>query len=67
MIRLKNEFELTYLFITHDLATAKYICDRIGILYLGKFAEMGELREVYGNPLHPTPRRFWQLSPCQTR
>lgn len=53
MKKLKNEFNLTYLFITHDLATAKYICDRIGILYLGKFAEMGELREVYGNPLHP--------------
>ncbi|MGD2027169.1 MAG: ABC transporter ATP-binding protein [Anaerolineales bacterium] len=53
MKELKKELELTYLFITHDLATAKYICDRIGILYLGKFAEMGELREVYGNPLHP--------------
>lgn len=53
MIKLKNELDLTYLFITHDLATAKYICDRIGILYLGKFAEMGELREVYGTPLHP--------------
>ena len=53
MITLKNEFDLTYLFITHDLATAKYICDRIGILYLGKFAEVGELREVYANPLHP--------------
>lgn len=53
MIKLKNELELTYLFITHDLATAKYICDRIGILYLGKFAEMGELREVYRTPLHP--------------
>jgi peptide/nickel transport system ATP-binding protein len=53
MVQLKNEFNLTYLFITHDLATAKYICDRIGILYLGKFAEVGELREVYGHPLHP--------------
>ena len=53
MIQLKNELDLTYLFITHDLATAKYICDRIGILYLGKFAEMGDLRTVYANPLHP--------------
>ncbi len=53
MLKLKNDLDLTYLFITHDLATAKYICDRIGILYLGKFAELGELREVYGNPLHP--------------
>ncbi len=53
MIQLKNEFKLTYLFITHDLATAKYICDRIGILYLGKMAEIGDLREVYSHPLHP--------------
>jgi peptide/nickel transport system ATP-binding protein len=53
MIQLKQEFDLTYLFITHDLATAKYICDRIGILYLGKMMEVGKLREVYARPLHP--------------
>ncbi len=53
MNQLKRELNLTYLFITHDLATAKYICDRIAILYLGKMAELGELREVYGHPLHP--------------
>jgi len=53
MVQLKNEFNLTYLFITHDLATAKYICDRIAILYLGKIVEMSDLREVYGHPLHP--------------
>jgi peptide/nickel transport system ATP-binding protein len=53
MLKLKNELELTYLFITHDLATAKYICDRIGILYLGRFVEMGVLRDVYEKPLHP--------------
>ncbi|MDF1520969.1 MAG: ABC transporter ATP-binding protein [Brevefilum sp.] len=53
MVQLKNEFNLTYLFITHDLATAKYICDRIGILYLGKIVEISTLPEVYGHPLHP--------------
>ncbi len=53
MIKLKEELELTYLYITHDLATAKYICDRIAIMYLGKIVEMGPLREIYGNPLHP--------------
>ncbi len=56
MINLKNEFNLTYLFITHDLATAKYICDRIGILYLGKLMEIGDLRAIYKNPLHPYPK-----------
>ena len=53
MLQLKKEFNLTYIFITHDLATAKYICDDIGILYLGKIMEMGRLRDVYSQPLHP--------------
>ncbi|NPA92628.1 MAG: ATP-binding cassette domain-containing protein [Chloroflexi bacterium] len=50
---LQKEFGLTYLFITHDLATAKYICDRIAIMYLGKIVEIGPLPQVYGNPRHP--------------
>lgn len=53
MMTMKQEFNLTYLFITHDLATAKYICDRIGILYLGRMCELGDLAEVYTHPLHP--------------
>jgi len=53
MIDLKHEFNLTYLFITHDLATTKYICDRIAIMYLGKIFEMGTIYDVYSNPKHP--------------
>ncbi len=53
MMELKREFDLTYLYITHDLATAKYICNRIAIMYLGKIVEMGSLWEVYSNPQHP--------------
>lgn len=53
MLDLKKSLNLTYLFITHDLATAKYICDRIGILYLGKIVEIADLREMYAHPLHP--------------
>ncbi|HIE38005.1 MAG TPA: ABC transporter ATP-binding protein [Anaerolineales bacterium] len=53
MLRLKEEFDLTYLFITHDLATAKYICNRIAVMYLGKIVEMGTLQRVYNNPYHP--------------
>jgi len=53
MVQLKEEYNLTYLFITHDLATAKYICDNIAVLYLGKIAEIGNLRDVYSAPLHP--------------
>ena len=53
MMDLKREFDLTYLYITHDLATAKYICNRIAIMYLGKIAELGPLRDVYADPRHP--------------
>ena len=53
MVRLKEEFHLTYLFITHDLATAKYICNRIAIMYLGKIVEIGPYHDVFGEALHP--------------
>jgi len=53
MIRLKQDFNLTYLFITHDLATAKYICNRIAIMYLGQIIEIGDIHDVYGNAQHP--------------
>jgi peptide/nickel transport system ATP-binding protein len=63
MVQLKNEMNLTYLFITHDLATAKYICDRIGVLYLGKLVEVADLREVYSYPLHPYTRALLAAVP----
>lgn len=63
MIQLKNELDLTYLFITHDLATAKYICDRIAILYLGKIMELGDLRDIYSKPLHPYTRALLAAVP----
>jgi peptide/nickel transport system ATP-binding protein len=53
MNRLKDEFHLTYVFITHDLATARYICDRIAIMYLGRIVEMGPLEEVFRETRHP--------------
>ncbi len=53
MMKIKHDFDLTYLFITHDLATAKYVCNRIAIMYLGKLCEVGQLTEVYQRPIHP--------------
>jgi peptide/nickel transport system ATP-binding protein len=53
LLELKEQFGLTYLFITHDLATAKYICNRIAIMYLGQIVEIGPLWDVYGDPQHP--------------
>ncbi|MDI3473459.1 MAG: peptide/nickel transport system ATP-binding protein [Thermotogaceae bacterium] len=53
LLDLKNEFNLTYLFITHDLATTKYICDRIIVMYLGKIVEIGSFDDIYRSPAHP--------------
>lgn len=53
MIDLKNDLGLTYLFITHDLAVAKYISDRIGIMYLGKIIEMSSKELLFSKPFHP--------------
>lgn len=56
MLELKREFDLTYLFITHDLATARFLCDRIGILYLGNFVEWGPSDRLFDNAQHPYTR-----------
>lgn len=53
LLDLKSEFNFTYLFITHDLATTKYICDRINVMYLGKIVEMGSFDDIYRSPAHP--------------
>jgi peptide/nickel transport system ATP-binding protein len=53
MIELKSELDLTYIYITHDLATAKFFCDRIAIMYLGKIVELGEASKIYADPKHP--------------
>jgi oligopeptide/dipeptide ABC transporter ATP-binding protein len=53
MIGLKEELGLTYVYITHDLATAKYFCDRIAIMYLGRIVEIGPASEIYEDPKHP--------------
>ncbi len=53
MLKLRKDLGLTYLFITHDLAIAKYISDRIGIMYLGKIVELGDKETIFSNPTHP--------------
>jgi peptide/nickel transport system ATP-binding protein len=63
MMKMKAEFDLTYLFITHDLATAKYVCDRIAILYLGKLCELGPIHGVYDEVLHPYTRALLKAVP----
>ncbi len=53
MLDLKERLGLTYLFITHDIAQARYVGDRMAVMYLGKIVELGPIEEVIKEPLHP--------------
>ncbi|MFC9427790.1 ABC transporter ATP-binding protein [Streptomyces sp. NPDC056987] len=53
MERLQNEFSLSYVFIAHDLSIVRHIADRVGVMYLGKMAEIGTDTQIYDHPTHP--------------
>ncbi len=53
MMDLREELNLSYLFIAHDLAVVKHISDRVGVMYLGRIVEVGSKKDVFENPLHP--------------
>ncbi|AQW53160.1 ABC transporter ATP-binding protein [Streptomyces violaceusniger] len=53
MERLQDEFGLAYVFIAHDLSVVRHIADRVAVMYLGRFAEMGTGPEIYDHPTHP--------------
>jgi oligopeptide transport system ATP-binding protein len=50
---IKKKFQVTYLFITHDLSVLRSICDRVAIMYLGKIVEIAEVKDLYETPAHP--------------
>ena len=60
---LKEENNLTYLFITHDLSVVKYISDRIGVMYLGVLVELAATEQIFDNPLHPYTDALLQAIP----
>ena len=63
MLALKRDFELTYLYITHDLATARFFCDRIAIMYLGRIVEIGPADAIYADPKHPYTQALLRAIP----
>ena len=63
MMYLKRELNLAFLYITHDLATAKFFCDRIAILYLGRVVEIGPSEAIYAEPRHPYTKALLRAIP----
>jgi len=63
MLDLKQQLDLSYVYITHDLASAKFFCDRIAIMYLGRIVEIGDTEEIFANPRHPYTKALLKAIP----
>lgn len=63
LLTMQRELDLTILLITHDLAVAKYMCNRVSVMYLGKVMESGRTRDLFSRPLHPYTQALLQAVP----
>ena len=66
LMDLQEEYDLTFLFIAHDLSVVKHISDRIAIMYLGEICEIGETNELFQNPMHPYTKALFASIPQLT-
>ena len=64
---LQEEFGFTYLYISHDLSTVKHMCDRVAVMYVGKFVELASVKDVYNNPIHPYTEALMSAIPIPGR
>jgi oligopeptide transport system ATP-binding protein len=60
---LQSDFNLTYVFISHDLRVVEYIADRVGVMYLGRLVEVGPKKDFYTHPLHPYSQALLSAAP----
>lgn len=67
MLELKQEFELTYLFITHDLWLARFLCDRIAVMNGGKIVEIGATKQIFAHPQHSYTKTLLSAAPLLAR
>jgi peptide/nickel transport system ATP-binding protein len=63
LLKMQRELNLTILLITHDLAVAKYMCNKVSVMYLGKIMEAGRTKVIFANPLHPYTQALLQAVP----
>lgn len=63
LIQLQEEFQLTYVFISHDLNVVQHLSDRVGVMYLGQMMELGETKDLYNKPLHPYTKALLSAIP----
>ena len=67
LIDLQKQFNLTYIFISHDLNVVRYFCDRIMVMYMGEVVESGDSEEIYFNPKHEYTRKLLNAIPGKVR
>src|SRR5208337_5683342 len=63
LLTMQRELNLTILLITHDLAVAKYMCNKISVMYLGKIMESDRTKDLFSNPLHPYTQALLEAVP----